>query len=290
MSRNSLSTLLVLVFALLFGARAAHAETYHTCAGFITSLPATISTQGTWCFSKDLSTAISSGNAITVGTNNVTIDCNNYKLGGLAAGVGTQAVGIYGNSRLNVTVRNCNIRGFQWGVELLGSGSGGHAVEDNRFDGNTYLAVGVAGDGSVIQRNRVFDTGQGTVFANAYGIYSVDSVDVLDNVVSNVVAASGGGGSVFGIQISQNSSGRVLRNAVRGLVKDSSGLGAFGIDSQAGVDRVLIADNQLVGDTLASSKALVCVASNSQIKDNVVSGFGTANSGCTDAGGNVVVP
>src|SRR4029078_12340445 len=83
--------------------RSAHAaESYDNCSGFITSLPAVISTQGTWCFKQDLATAITSGNAISINTNNVTLDCNDFKLGGLAAGAGTMTYGVAATSRVNV--------------------------------------------------------------------------------------------------------------------------------------------------------------------------------------------
>ena len=107
------------------------AESYDNCTGFIDTLPATISTQGTWCLRKDLGTAVTSGAAIAIATNNVTIDCNDFKLGGLAAGAGTLAYGIRAANRYNTTVRNCNIRGFFFGLQFWG---GGHTVEDNRFD------------------------------------------------------------------------------------------------------------------------------------------------------------
>ena len=85
-----LSFLVLLLF--LCGPRAAHAaQSYDNCTGFITSVPAVISTQGTWCLKQDLATAIASGNAISVNANNVTLDCNDFKLGGLAAGAGTVA-------------------------------------------------------------------------------------------------------------------------------------------------------------------------------------------------------
>src|SRR5688500_7900792 len=78
------------------------AESYDNCTGFIDSLPAVITKQGTWCMRKDLSTAIDTGNAITVATNNVTIDCNDFKIGGLAAGVDTLAHGIVAADRKSV--------------------------------------------------------------------------------------------------------------------------------------------------------------------------------------------
>lgn len=63
--------------------------------------------QGVWRLRADISTAVSSGNAITVNSNNVIIDCNHFKPGGLAAGIGTQAIGIAGFDRLN-TYTNSN--------------------------------------------------------------------------------------------------------------------------------------------------------------------------------------
>jgi hypothetical protein len=58
------------------------AESYDNCTGFITSLPATVSTEGAWCLKQDLSTAIASGNAITISSNNISIDCHDFKLDG----------------------------------------------------------------------------------------------------------------------------------------------------------------------------------------------------------------
>ena len=58
--------LFVASVAVFAASRPAQAETLGSCAGFIDSVPATITTQGTWCLRKDLSTSIASGAAITV--------------------------------------------------------------------------------------------------------------------------------------------------------------------------------------------------------------------------------
>ena len=78
--------LLAAAAAMLPPASALAAESYDNCTGFIDSLPATVSTQGTWCLRANLSTAMASGDAIAVAANNVTLDCNDFKIGGLAAG------------------------------------------------------------------------------------------------------------------------------------------------------------------------------------------------------------
>src|SRR5690606_35329103 len=80
---------------------AAAAESFDNCSGFIDSVPAVIATQGVWCLRGNLATNIGSGgsSAITIAANNVTIDCNHFKLGGLAAGNGSQADGIHASDR-----------------------------------------------------------------------------------------------------------------------------------------------------------------------------------------------
>jgi parallel beta-helix repeat protein len=287
MIRLNLNHAAVLVVLLLLAPAVSHAaESFDNCTGFIDSLPAVISTQGTWCVRHDLSTAITGGNAITVSTNNVTIDCNNYKLGDLAAGAGTEAVGIYGSPVLNTTVRRCNIRGFAWGLYITG---GGNTIEDNRFDGNTFTAIELEGDGSVVRRNSVVDTGGSTsilIGGTAMGIITVNSVDVQDNTVSGV--AAGAGAAAAGINSHDNPDGTIARNRVRGLSGDNT----YGIYSfeKTGAGRIAIRDNDLVGEASVGSIGLHCETTNGRAMDNVINGFETGNDGCADDGGNVIVP
>jgi len=277
---------LFLGLAFLIEPPAAHAaESYDNCTGFITSIPATITTQGTWCLKQDLATAITSGVAITIATNNVTIDCNDFKLGGLAAGIATGTYGIYSLNRSNATVRRCNVRGFYYGVLLQGSGGGGHAVEDNRFDGNTFIGVNVDGDGSVIRRNRVFDTGGSTLQADAYGISGYYTVDIVDNSVSGVAARAGGNGSAVGIYTNSSVGGNVIGNRVRGLFKDGTNL-AVGIANVVDT-RVEMRDNNIIG---IGEIGLSCGNTNDTAKDNVINGFGVALISCSDVGGNAILP
>jgi parallel beta-helix repeat protein len=162
------------------------ARSYDACTGYIESLPATISSPGTWCLRRDLSTALSSGPAITVAANNVTLDCNDFKLGGLPAGMATRATGIFADARSNTTVRNCAIRGFYMGMRLSGSG---HLVEDNRFDGNTYRGIWALGNGGTIRRNRILDTGGATGTTSAIALETQGAVDIIDNTITGVAAS-----------------------------------------------------------------------------------------------------
>ena len=96
--------------------RSAGAETTNCTA--ITSLPYTITTQGIYCLTSDLSTGMTTGNAIEIDTNNVVIDLNGHKLGGLAAGPSTRAIGIIAFNRKNITIRNSTVRGCSSGIVL----------------------------------------------------------------------------------------------------------------------------------------------------------------------------
>ena len=163
----------------------AKAET--TLCTEITTLPTTISVQGTYCLKADLATAVATGNAITIATNNVTIDCNGRKLGGLGAGLTTRTQGIYANNRSNITVRDCNIRGFYRGIVLEGTGSG-HVVENNALNGITYLGMRIHGEGATIRGNRIVNVG-GTDDANGtYGgiLLNGGSGRIVDNDIAGL--------------------------------------------------------------------------------------------------------
>jgi hypothetical protein len=290
MTRFDLRTLFFLTIALLLvGARSAHAaQSYDNCTGFITSVPAVINTQGTWCLKQDLATAMTSGSAITIATNNVTIDCNNFKLGGLAAGDGTAAWGIRATDRENTTVRHCNIRGFEVGIVLESNFAGSNLVEDNRLGGNTYVGMNIDGDGSTIQRNRVFDTGGSTLHTGAYGIVAHYDVDLLDNSVSGVAARAGAGGSAVGIQNSFNNGNSVNRNRVSGLLPDGAGLAIAIFNTTA--SNIAIRDNDLFGTGIVGSVGIACQSSSGSAKNNVIGDFATPIQACSDDGGNSVHP
>ena len=263
------------------------AESYDNCTGFIDSLPATISTQGTWCLDKNLSTSMTSGNAIEIATNNVTIDCNNFKIGGLTAGTGTGTTGIHALSRLNATVRHCNIRGFYYGIYIFGSG--GHLVEDNSLDGNTHHGVLVAGNGSTIRNNLVIDTGGSTkTTGSAYGIYARHGVDIINNTV-NGVAPEGENANASGIFTNANGEGSVSGNRVRGLAAIGAGdpTGIYILGSGRGVTR----DNDVQGPGpgVAGGVGILCDGNAATARNNMVGGFATGVMGCLSSS-NIVNP
>jgi hypothetical protein len=281
--RALLITVIVSLTALLNPTTVHAAQSYDNCTGFITSLPATITTQGTWCLNADLTAAITGGAAITVAANNVTIDCNDFKLGGLAAGAGTFAYGIFADTRDNLTIRRCNVRGFFFGTYLI-NGSG-HLVEDNRFDSNTNTGIDVESNRSIIRRNLVIATGGSSVVGPSIGIYSSGSVDVLDNTV-NGVTAGGTNNGASGIFITTNSNGSISGNRVRAVVKAGTNV-AYGI-SNVSSGRITMRNNDVVGDGSAGSVGLSCDSAQGRAMGNVVGGFATAISNCSGTSNEIV--
>jgi hypothetical protein len=269
--------LFALALCTLAPARALAAESYDNCTGFVDSVPATISTQGTWCLRKDLATGVTSGAAIVIATNNVTLDCNGFKLGGLAAGESTNTSGISASGPLNITVRNCNIRGFLTGI-MFTAGSG-HLIEDNRLDNMTAVGMIINGDASVVRRNRVLDTG-GRPGSNASTAMSAGG-DVTDNIVDGVFAVSGTT-TVTGIIVGSAGS-RVRGNTVRGLAPSGGGT-ARGINISGG--EMQVEDNNVISLSAVSGIGIwgdtgaVCTG-------NKVFNYSTPFQMCADGGGNL---
>ena len=266
------------------------AESYDNCAGFIDALPAVVSSQGMWCLRNDVNFAAGSGDAIRVLANNVTIDCNGFKVGGLSAGAGTAAVGIAAVERHNITVRNCSVRGFYRGIFLSGIEGSGHLVEDNRLDGNTYNAIRVDGDGSMVRRNLATATGGSTQTANAVGISVNGGVDVLGNLVSGVSANPVGAGDGTGILAGGTPVGSIGGNRIVELAGGATG----SIDGiRVTGSRAVVRGNQLDGDSGAGTgtgAGLRCDDETVRAKDNSVIGFSDALLGCGSAGGNDLQP
>jgi copper-binding protein NosD len=217
MQTTKLAASLFVLFAWVLGAAPARAETVNCTA--ILTLPAVITAQDVYCFTGDLSTAMTSGIAIDIQTNNVVLDLNGFKLGGLAAGKGTNAVGIYAVDRQNLTIKNGTIRGFVDGIILEDSGaSQGHVVEDIRADQNTFIGIVVQGSGNIVRNNQVVATGGTTLqgaSVNAYGIYVVGAGPrVLNNDVITTVKQ--GAGTAEGIFLNGVTGGLVVNNRITG--------------------------------------------------------------------------
>jgi hypothetical protein len=204
------------------------------------------------------------------------VDCNDFKIGGLSAGPGSSAKGIVATSRQNGIVRNCTIRGFQYGLFMSG---GGHLVEHNRFDQNLFTGLYVVGDNNRVMHNAIYDTGGGTVIPDyAVGLFA--DADTTDNIVSGVFAIAATA-TTTGIRIGGDGN-QVINNNVRGLMFAgggyATGINVFSAD-------ITIADNRVSASATTLGRGIYGFL-NSTCARNVISRFTTATFDCIDAGGN----
>jgi hypothetical protein len=287
MNRIALAIALVagLVLPAPFDGQARAAQSFDACDHVVGTLPATLDQPGIWCLTLDASYVGATGNAITIAADGVTLDCNDFTLDGSGAGPGTATRGIYALNRTAVVVRRCRVRGFYRGLSL--SGGGDHIVEDNRFTANTFQAINVNANGSVVRGNRVMATGGSTVSATAFGVVAYGSVDVLGNRIHGVAARVGGNGAAYGVFVSGNPDGSVDDNLVSGVTKDGTG-SAYGLWLDAST-RVSVVGNHVTGAALPGI-GVRCSSAASRARDNVVAGFTPGIDGCGDAGGNDVTP
>lgn len=253
----------------------------------IAALPATITAAGVYCLKQDLATAITSGNAIDIQSQNVTLDCNGHRIGGLQAGADTVAVGVNASNRTNVLVRDCSVRGFRLGIVLSGLDGAAYTVENNRLDANTQTGIVVQGEGSIVRNNRVLDTGGNSAGLAPSGIYLAGSGDVLDNHIEGVYVTGGFPGSPAGIKGASSAStpfdGRIQGNHVGGLLLSGQGV-AYGIGLFTSA-RVAIRDNTL-RHSGGPSIAIRCHDDKAVASGNTMLQFGIALSACTDGHDN----
>ena len=219
------------------------------CDFFVSTLPYIASAQGHYCLTGNLSTAMTSGAAITIDANSVVLDLKGYKLGGLSAGPATIADGISVHIHSNVIVRNGLIRGFWKGVDFVGGpDNNNNIVENVVLDSNTAYGIvfGGAGVNNTIRNCTVSSTG-GTTQGTLTGGIHIESTPafVLDSTVVNTFAAVGG--------------------QVR------TGISVF--------DGYVV-NNQVFGD-LSSAPSETCLAMGASVvyKDNIVSDCVTSYSG-----------
>ncbi len=278
--RSKYSTALGIVLYTVSTLSTARAETINCTA--ITSLPYVITSQGIYCFTGHLSTSITSGHAIEIQTNNVTIDMNGFKLGGLGAGDSTQANGIYANQRKNITIRNGVIRGFYRGIILTDSSpyttSQGHAISEVLVDQSTYIGILAYGRGMTIRRNQVVDTGGSTIAFDGYGIFlRGPGNNIIDNQVITTTATSTG--NAYGAFLGQAGNSMVKENRMSEVVASGTGI-SYGINI-TGSNDVMVRDNIL---TSADNGIFYTGGSTGLYGDNYTSGITTPFTSGTAAG------
>lgn len=170
----------------------------------ITYLPYVISNEGVYCFTGNLETSMTSGEAITIEVDDVTIDLNGWMLDGSSAGVDSETRGVFAYMRKNITIKNGTIRGFFAGVILQDYAptevSVGHIVEDMRIENSYFLGMYIMGNDIVARQNQVFVVGSSHSYASGI-ILNGPRCQAIDNYISGI-SASGSAGLARAISIS----------------------------------------------------------------------------------------
>ena len=274
----------VLALGLVGSGRSAAQET--VCSGTITAVPVTLTAPGTYCLKQNLTTTITTGAAITIEADSVTVDLKGFEIR-RAGDPSAIAQGILGVNRRRVIVRNGTLRGFLTGV-VLGNADNGpfhHRIEDIQAIDRTHEGIRVSTTGggqggSVVRDNRVLRTG-GTTFPAGYctGIeVSGSGSQVVGNVVSGLVNC--GPYQHAGIMITQCDGCLVEKNLVaNGQVVP----GLHGILVQGGSEDVLVVDNRV---SRWDTGILFTAGSGGPYRDNLAAGCAVPFTGGTDAGNN----
>lgn len=257
-----------------------------TCTS-ITSVPFTISLPGTYCVTKELPTpsTFTSGVAITISSNDVTIDLSGHTLSNLAAGTGTAATGIYALDQKNITVRNGTVRGFYIGIDLDATGSGassGHLVENVRADFNSNVGIQVLGAGSMVRQNQVLHTGGSTVGANTFALWiGGNGSQALDNAVVDTTQPSGGVGNIA--ILADASTGNVTGMVIEGNRISNVALGSnsVAISAQVAAFSTLVVNNRIANFDFG-----IQIVNAGRYRDNLTINTTAAYNGGTSEGNN----
>jgi parallel beta-helix repeat protein len=152
------------------------------------------STGGTLC----------SGHGLVINADNIVVDCAGYNITGDGSGAG-QGINITG--RTNVTVKNCNISGFQTGVyATLGSENN---ITNNSLHDNTVHGIYIQrDDNSVATSNTIYDNDLFGIYINVANNTLVDSCTIYNHTKDILIA----GGGAFDDPITINFSNTTIRN------------------------------------------------------------------------------
>lgn len=276
---GGLATLAMLALAIAPSGVAAADKTAN-CRGFISIPGEVLDAPGTWCLQQDLVVNGRGTDVIRVTANDVTIDCNGLRIEGAAQGA-TSTRAIFGQASVRTTIRRCDIRGFATAIRLNTTvRDNPHRVENNNVHG-AQLGIHVAGDGAVVQGNRITATATSNSLV-PIAISTQFNVDVLDNLISGVQTHPASAANAVGIETLGNQGGSIRGNRVLGV--SSPGTGEAIAIRNTTSSRVIVRGNTLVNDWTPETIAVQCAGPTDRVKGNTIKGFDVTVVGCSDDG------
>ncbi|MDJ0613134.1 MAG: hypothetical protein QNJ29_05615 [Rhizobiaceae bacterium] len=266
------------------GQAPAHAEI--TDCTEITTIPTVINASGIYCLKGNLGTNLAAGNIISIEANNVVIDLNGWRVGGLAGGDGTLATAFASVGRRNITIRNGTIRGFAAAISASGLNTAGHRYENLLIEGATSAGMIIDGAAHRIENNQFFDIGSSSVLQGASGIISGPQALSGSHIVGNSFASINETSTSNGIRLS---SGGILN-----VIKDNTIANVFGPGTNVGIligsmADTIIQGNRVMNPGVASGAAGISIGSSARMicADNIVDGYTTAIVGCNTLSNNI---
>lgn len=172
----------------------------------ISAVPVTITSPGSYCFTKDLQNSAPDSNAIVVDVNDVTIDLMGYNLIGPSSGQGR---GIYINACANVEIRNGTIRNFGTeGIYEIGMAGPegnprygyGHRIIDVRSLSNGSDGICLWGYAHLVKDCSISENGGIGIFVGSGSAVTCNTI--LENVSDGIMAL--GNSTITGNTISFN--------------------------------------------------------------------------------------
>lgn len=258
------------------------------------TLPATISSGGNYCLAANAEVNMTSGAAITINANDVTLDCRDFTISNAAASDAGTSAGVRAVNRHNVHIRNCRIMGgFTDGIAVSMPLNGQTSSFYNRIE-NNYIAgpyrYGIQAYGSAIEvrGNTIYDVG-GQANSIAIGIRlggSSVSTFKFQVVERNLVAGTNSPYNNAYAIYSDNSIGTMfLNNTISGTYGLAPNYKGYGIRVANGVG-LTIRGNIIGGGGRTNEVGIQTPANGGWCYDNQIRTYPTATIGCDASLGN----
>jgi len=249
----------------------------------ITAVPATLSSNGRYCLTQDVSMGGTSGAAITIDADAVALDLQGHTVRGSgAANVSTVGINVAGHKYFDIG--NGSIAGFSRGVAVVADGatrSRAGAVHDLDVHRSFLYGLLIDCDGCSVRDNAVTDTSLPAGFPG----YTVDGI-----------AVEGTGDQVTGNRVysTRNASGETIAFAVGAANSTIARNGAFdthGASDNAygylisGVSSLLV-DNTAQGFSTCYWVQGAAMKYRGNLANACATSYGGGASGSGDLGGN----
>lgn len=184
------------------------------------------------------------GNGLEIGADNIVLNCDGHSI----TGTGSGNAGVYLNGRTGVTVKNCQISGFNFGINPVYSNSS--SFLGNTLAGNNYNFYSYYSDGNTISDNTM-SGGWGGI-----QLFISDSNTLSGNTMT---------GNNAGLTLYQSNSNSIVDNSV--VDNNFNGVYIYSISGS----------NTLTGNTITGNGGtglLLSFTNSNSISNNTISGNG----------------